>query len=206
MCLTEFPTVIWMDSTVFLKDNALDQGIKVAARENIAVSYQIGIDKDVPLAYSTSPLTFQSFGETSCVFNKLSHFSSGFIIIHRTKFTIRYIMLPWVACALSELCIGGGHSVKKSCFGADREGFCHRFDLSALSIILHRLYYGASERRKIDLRGKTEWVNCYSRTGLLFTADELVVPDGLKFDVSDCPHHLLPSTLNPSRLFEALRK
>ena len=60
MCLTEFPTVIWMDSTVFLKDNALDQGIKVAARENIAVSYQIGIDKDVPLAYSTSPLTFQT--------------------------------------------------------------------------------------------------------------------------------------------------
>lgn len=198
MCLMEFSYIIWMDSTVFLKTPSFDEGLKVAERENIAISYRVGIDRDVPLSFSTSSMTFQSFGETSCLYKKLSHFSSGFIILRRTKVTVRYIMLPWVTCALSEACIGGGRSVKTSCAGANHEGFCHRFDLSALSIILHRLYNGAAERRMIDLRGKTEWVNCYSRKGYLFTPDELVVPDGLKYDVSDCPHHLLPSTLIPN--------
>lgn len=174
-----------MDCTIHLTDNTIEKGVQVARDHGIAIPYKAGIDVTAPLHYVTSQAMFDKFREQPCAFHNVYSFNAGVIIIVKTDFTQRYIMRPWVYCALEEQCISGGYTAPKLCAGANTIGYCHKYDTSALSIILHRLYNTEEERSKIDLSGRINWVKCYVRKELVVW-DDAVFTDFQKYDQRYC--------------------
>lgn len=189
MCLLEFGFVMWMDSNVRLLGSSLDKAILSSEIHGIALPYRNGIDRAPPLCFLTSKYTFHSFHEQPCTFSDVNAFNAGLVLVKKTTITQRYIMRPWVACALDKDCITGGFEIPRLCAGANSIGFCHKYDTSALSIILHRLFYSEELRDQIDLTGKIGWIKCYVRKELMVW-DDAVFDDLQPYDQSYC-HDLL---------------
>lgn len=159
MALQEYGFVIWMDTAVFLPDGNLQAGIDIARKEGIAAGYRKIAHPDINLAYETDSRTFTILGEEPCAFKETYRYNAALLFIKRTELTYKYIMKPWVSCALTLTCIAADHKFYSKCSGADKYGYCHRFDQSVLSIILNRLYH--SDVHKIDLQDKVAWTKCY---------------------------------------------
>lgn len=164
MALQEFGFVIWMDSAVYIPDGNLQGGIDIARREGIAAGHKLLGNPDVNLAYETNTRTFKALGEEPCAFKNTFRFNAALIFIKRNAFTYKYIMRPWVSCALTKTCIDADSTFYSKCAFANKYGFCHRFDQSVLSIILNRLYYLHTD--KIDLKNKVKWTKCYIKQEL----------------------------------------
>ncbi|KAL4225456.1 hypothetical protein ACF0H5_016146 [Mactra antiquata] len=166
LMLREFGFVVWMDSAVYIPDGNIQGGIEIARKTGIAVSHKMISNTDNNLAYETDPNTFRALGEEPCAFEKQYKFNAGLIFIRRNSFTYKYIMRPWVSCALTKSCISADFRYYSRCQFADRNGYCHRFDQSVLSIILNRLFYNDLESINID--DKIKWTKC-------FVKDEMMV-------------------------------
>lgn len=185
MSLLEFGFVMWMDATIRITSGNLDKAIRTTETHGIAIPYNNGLDITVPLNFLTSKLTFEAFNEYPCTFSQVYIFNAGLIVIQKTPFTQQYIMRPWVACALNKDCITGGSLVPRLCAGANAIGFCHKYDTSALSIILNRLFNSEELRNQIDLTGRISWIKCYVRKHLVVW-DDAIFNDLQPYDQTYC--------------------
>ncbi|XP_063411765.1 uncharacterized protein LOC134694652 [Mytilus trossulus] len=91
--------------------------------------------------YRTKEETFKYLNEQSCMFD-FKILGAGFITIWKTSFTWKYIIQPWLACALTEHCMSHFDPGLIMFCDPKKEVLyhCHRFDQAVLSIILQRLF------------------------------------------------------------------
>lgn len=150
MVANEYHFVFWMDASIRFLTDDLEATIG-QARER-GVLFTIG---DGPVAMRTHPATFRYLKEEQCEFKSLNETYATFIIIYSTRLVTKYILKPWVSCALVLGCMlpdtrPGNH------INCGHHGWvyhdCHRFDQSVLSILLYRLYTDDFEKHKIQLR------------------------------------------------------
>ena len=133
------PIVIWADTSIRFS-NKIYQLINMTRYTSVMFN---GGSLDTFLM--TRPSTFQLLHEEPCLFDKPS-VQGGFGIYYRTPLTLKYIMRPWVSCALTKECMAlytSKDSIKYlySCGDTSKLMFrCHRFDQAVLSILLKRLF------------------------------------------------------------------
>ena len=163
LVLIEYSSVIWIDASIrFINPNfesfffnSTDVGIKVLPGRG-------------SIAHRTQLETFDYLGEDPCLFD-VPELETGVVMLIRNKFTLRYIMLPWVSCALTLGCMthpcstwlhSGACTTKSPACGC-----CHRFDQSVLGIILTRLFHNKRQTLVGAISVKspypTKLQNCY---------------------------------------------
>ena len=135
--LKEYSSIMWVDASVrFLYPdlesfyfNQNDVGIKL---------YPGGGS----IARRTQLETFEYLGEKPCMFD-VPELEATVIMLKRSRFALKYIMRPWVSCALSSGCMIQPCSlIRIWCPSGNHDmGCCHRFDQSVLGIILTRLFH-----------------------------------------------------------------
>ena len=97
-------------------------------------------DKILSVAKHTSLTTFNYFKEHPCPYGEFGEIEAGNIAFYNSRVS-RAIVLKWVSCALTKDCIQPFGNSAGCRSGTSIVGGCHRFDQSALSIILRRLYH-----------------------------------------------------------------
>ena len=146
LVLKEFASVIWADASVrFTRPNlesfffnSTDLGIKVYPGWG-------------SIAQRTQLETFHYLGENPCLFD-VPEKEATVVFVKRSQFTLKYIIRPWVSCALATGCMAHPcSSLMFLCTTKSLEfGCCHRFDQSIIGIILTRLFHSQTERLHVN--------------------------------------------------------
>ncbi|CAG5131126.1 unnamed protein product, partial [Candidula unifasciata] len=143
--------VFWMDASIRFHSSAKKmffQFLKAAQERGLQIGGS-GADS----AFRTSRSMYHFFGDEPCAYLGLGQAKATLGVYHREHFVDRAILEPWVACALREECICPSNDSDHDCSGSKTAamkyyhrksgivyGMCHRFDQSAISLILHKLY------------------------------------------------------------------
>ena len=97
-------------------------------------------------AFHTMPFMFEAFGDSPCAFMPFRQLEATFFTMHREALIRRAILQPWVACAARSDCIcQPNYLATHPCHNdialqKDHIGYCNRFDQSALSIVMGKLF------------------------------------------------------------------
>lgn len=136
--------IVWMDASVRF-DTAFFKFTELLGRAR-SRGLQVFLNKQT-IGHITLPRMFHFFGDEACVYVNSSVIVSGVMVFHNDLFVQRVILEPWAACAVSRQCMCPSgldlHKIRISChkeMGQYHYGTCHRFDQSAISIILVKLY------------------------------------------------------------------
>ncbi|XP_045174759.1 uncharacterized protein LOC123536043 isoform X1 [Mercenaria mercenaria] len=183
LALQKFGFVIWMDSAVYLPDGNLQAGIDIARTHGIAAGHKRVTYPDINLAFETDNTTFETLGEKPCTFQNSFKFNAALLFIRKSSIIYKYVMRPWVSCALTKRCIAADREPSSKCVNADKFGYCHRFDQSVLSVILNRLFH--TKLTEIDLGNNVTWTKCYRRDSV-GVFNEMVFTEN-KIDGIQCP-------------------
>ncbi|GFN74886.1 hypothetical protein PoB_000139200 [Plakobranchus ocellatus] len=137
--LKKFGAVIWLDDGLYFISANLSQVIR-RAKESGIQGWPI---KD-PTSAFTHPKAFEYF-ETDKQFYYFQHaVESSHLVIYNNKWIAAELMLPWVKCALVEMCINPPGAQDTGCNYFRKPLFrytgCHRYDMSALNIILGQMF------------------------------------------------------------------
>lgn len=130
-----------MDSSIRFNSGNIEKSIELTRKVGLLARYY-----PISLKCYTDNRMFEYFGETDI--DNIGSIEANFIMIHKT-FLTRLIMKSWVTCALDESCIAPlGSSIhgKRRSWSLSLEPCnlrcnCHRFDQSALTLIL-TFFYG----------------------------------------------------------------
>ncbi|XP_060602522.1 uncharacterized protein LOC132755646 isoform X2 [Ruditapes philippinarum] len=145
----DHPFVIWMDASVRFTTTDLDAHFERA--RNLGVMATRGY---AAIAMRTHPNTFRVFGEEACTFKATNELEATLILVYANKFVSEFFLKPWVSCALTYGCIvPESNSIRFiGCDRTDQQIYfdCHRFDQSALSILMYRLYEKDIEHHKMN--------------------------------------------------------
>ena len=95
-----------------------------------------------PISAWTHPKTFRIFGQEPESFRYVQMAAAGVLLIEKKDFIVERVIKPWVQCALHEECIAPAGLHYPPCpRGKHSFDFrCHRFDQSALNILLYRIF------------------------------------------------------------------
>ncbi|XP_052261544.1 uncharacterized protein LOC127865666 [Dreissena polymorpha] len=138
----EFGYVWWVDSSIRFITDEFALPLKYV-RENGILFFTY--DGNVNVAYHTHLQTFKYFSEDPCVFKNIGEIEAGNLVFRKSN-VADIVLRQWASCALVEGCISPANS-KRFCERSADEmddsliGHCHRFDQSALSILLRRLFH-----------------------------------------------------------------
>lgn len=100
----------------------------------------------------TLPTMFHFFGDEPCAYHHYSQCQAGTVVYHNEPLVTHAVLMPWLACAFNKTCMCPGERsylrriVQCSQFSLKLKeneynyGVCHRFDQSALSIIIRKLF------------------------------------------------------------------
>lgn len=93
------------------------------------------------IAY-TSPAMFEYLKESRCCYLEAALVDTSAMVFYRTNTTWSDVMKPWLKCALNVGCIAPLKARYSGCFEmrSPKETGCHRYDQSALSIIMERMF------------------------------------------------------------------
>ena len=141
--LKQYPLVMWVDSSVRFRTSNLSRLIEDAVSIGVQVSLEFNSHRvkiEASVAERTDLRTFQYLGEDPCLFQTYGEVHAGWVFLYRSIFTLKYIMKPWVSCALHYGCMVITRATMDCDSSASRIGKCHRFDQSVLGIILTRLF------------------------------------------------------------------
>lgn len=142
--------VFWMDASIRFHSSSKTffTFLKAAQERGLQIG---GSNADSP--FRTLRSMYHFFGDEPCAYLGLGQARATLGVYHREYFVDRVILEPWVACALDEDCICPSDRSRQGCRdskivsrnyyqgkGGIVYGLCHRFDQSALSLILHKLY------------------------------------------------------------------
>ncbi|XP_071108709.1 uncharacterized protein [Haliotis cracherodii] len=123
-----------------------------------------------PFAQHCSKHMFSYFNTEPCHFSVYHESESGFIMLRNQPFTRRLIMDPWVACAVDPncMCHPGAKQLLSCSFRTRKYGKCHRYDQSAINLILLQMF-----RRNIDSVQipKKKYAHVSRKKGLLYLKD-----------------------------------
>ncbi|WAR04074.1 hypothetical protein MAR_010632 [Mya arenaria] len=130
--------VVWMDSSTRFKKADINILLDEGKKRGVIVTQTGGT-----VARRTLPTMFQYFSTHPCRFRNLPELQSGFIILYLNPFVIHRIFWPWIRCALELGCmipaVNPEMYLKCNTYG-NVYGECHRFDQSALGILLYTSY------------------------------------------------------------------
>lgn len=131
--LQESDFVMWLDTSIRLKN--MEPYFEKAQRLGFQVLYGDG-----SIAMRTQKRLFEHLHEEPCLFN-YEETQTGVVIVSRSCITLKYIMRPWVACALEFGCMDFPNSKNYlQCVYKWNLSVCHRFEQSTLGIITTRLF------------------------------------------------------------------
>ncbi|KAL4221033.1 hypothetical protein ACF0H5_019295 [Mactra antiquata] len=137
--IEEFGSVIWMNpNMLFTQASDLNQ-LKFRGKRDFFIWQPrefIGT-----IAY-TSPKMFEYLKESRCCMVDAGLTDISTMVFYRSNITWSAIMKPWLLCALNKDCISPPKARYSGCFEmrAPKTTGCHRYDQSALSIILERAF------------------------------------------------------------------
>lgn len=142
--------LIYQDTSIRWTDNFLTV-FKRAAKYGQQV-YESTNSARIPS--HTLQQMFDYMGEKACQYFAFGEIQCGFQVLKNDPLIIEAVLNPWTKCALEQFCICPVNSKQVLHCNDDDERnssdpICHRFDQSAMSIILSKLY--AEERYKITL-------------------------------------------------------
>ena len=139
MMIEEFGSVFWINPDSLVTSAADLNQLKYRGQRD----FYLWLPETVTgtIAYS-SPLMFEFFKEQRCCYIDSSLVDMSAIVLYRTNTTWSSVMKPWLKCALNKNCIAPKLARYSGCFEmrSPRNTGCHRYDQSALSIILERVY------------------------------------------------------------------
>ncbi|GFR87443.1 hypothetical protein ElyMa_000747400 [Elysia marginata] len=130
--------VVWQDASVrWFSSGFLDSLDTAYSSGHQLLRY---LDSDRIPAVTVSEM-FEYMGETSCSYLPYPELQAN-LHIHRTddKFNRQMLFEPWARCALEEKCMCPRPPITMLVWGYGSPGNCHRFDQSAFSILLSRIY------------------------------------------------------------------
>ena len=137
--------VVWMDSSIRVL-NVTSFATMVQRTKHRGVSQRIP-NKRVPNIKVTLPQMFEMFGDSPCAHDKVPQIGAAFGMYHREDLIRHAVIRPWLGCAVNQFCICPVDPVKvircnsiMTASSASGIGKCHRFDQSALTIILAKLF------------------------------------------------------------------
>lgn len=89
----------------------------------------------------TNPEMFKFYKEYRCTYKDTLVIDSSAMLFHAKDFTLRGIMTPWLKCVLTESCVAPAQSRRDDCLTSRVPLYtgCHKYDQSALSIVVNRL-------------------------------------------------------------------
>lgn len=137
LMLEEFGSVMYMEPMTRFKTGNSPNHLRIRGTKNYFLWDSI---KFVSLIAYTEAGMFSYFNESRCAFMDSSLLNSEAMVFFRTKTTWDELMKPWLKCALTPECISPPYSRYSGCIELrePKTTGCHRFDMSALSIILNR--------------------------------------------------------------------
>ncbi|XP_052785372.1 uncharacterized protein LOC128222596 isoform X2 [Mya arenaria] len=139
--LKEFSWVWWMDSSARIKTTDIDPALQYSI-DNSILFFTYG--QILNVARHTDVRTMLYLNEDTCKYRYFGEIEAGFVLFHFDGVT-KTIVDSWCACALTEQCISPP-GAKLSCNSHEhKDGECHRFDQSVLSIILRRLFHHCND-------------------------------------------------------------
>ena len=132
--MQEFTGVFWMDTSVKLI-GALPTSLYNRSMKTSGHLQFIGAKHSTYAV--TSPQTYTYLPVDVTLTKTKKQMAAGAVLFHRTKTTHQRVLLPWLACALTEQCIA---PIMDTNCHFEEDLFnqyvgCHRFDQSALNII-----------------------------------------------------------------------
>ncbi|KAL4235372.1 hypothetical protein ACF0H5_007008 [Mactra antiquata] len=146
MALVEFGFIWWVDSSVRFQTGNIDQAVQFAKANSVLffVIDNMGTLNSIPTL--TDPQTFKFIGEDPCKFRDFSETMATSVAFHYDNISSA-IVRAWALCALNKDCIAPeGSNKKRICkLRGSRDGECHRFDQSMLSILTRRLYHRTNQ-------------------------------------------------------------
>ena len=137
LALKEHPFVIWLDSSIRFTTGNLTLMFEMTLSSGMTLTKLsvTNIDRH------THPQMFETLNEPRCLYRKYSIYPAGALALFAKDYIIEGIMKPWVKCALVERCMQTTipfESIKKC---SSRNTVCHRYDQSALNILITRLFH-----------------------------------------------------------------
>lgn len=139
MMIEEFGSVIWMDpNMLFTQASDLKQLMYRGSRDFFLWQPKEFIGT---IAYTDAKM-FEYLKESRCCYTDAGLIDTSTMVFYRTNYTWTTIMKPWLKCALNSACIAPPKSRYSGCFEmrSPKTTGCHRYDQSALSIIMDRVY------------------------------------------------------------------
>ncbi|GFS02048.1 MetK_1 protein [Elysia marginata] len=137
--LKRFGAVIWVDDGLYFTSPNLSQAV-AGAKDSGIQGWPI---KD-PTSAFTHPKTFEFFDTDQESYYFQHAVESSHLVLYNSQRLASDVMLPWVKCALVEMCVSPPGAQDSGCNYARKPLFrytgCHRYDMSALNIILGKVF------------------------------------------------------------------
>ncbi|KAI8771533.1 hypothetical protein BgiBS90_028252 [Biomphalaria glabrata] len=140
--------VVYQDASISWKDpvlELLDRGDKLGLQ-----LWGAKIMHNIPVA--TLKGMFDYMGDMPCAYLNYTQIQSGIIVLKKAPFIVRAILEPWAKCGFEKDCFCPNTTINSSnCQGKyNILHWCHRFDQSALSMIVTKLF--ATERYRYHMK------------------------------------------------------
>lgn len=149
MMLQKRQFVMWLDASVQLTKTNMDS-LFLQAKKYGVMMWHNGFS----LPAHTHLDTFNFLEEPPCLYKGLKEWHAGLILFHTGHEIVKkYILDPWVKCALIEDCMKTKHDemvIIKCPSNNDFHG-CHRFDQAVLSILIFRLYHDSFRNHDVSM-------------------------------------------------------
>ncbi|KAH3827209.1 uncharacterized protein LOC127881861 [Dreissena polymorpha] len=142
--IEEFGSILWLNPNMLLTRASDLNQLKYRGKRDFFVWTQP--DYVNTLAY-TDPAMFTYMKESRCCFSDSGLVDVSTMVFYRTNTSWGDVLKPWLMCALSASCIAPPTARYSGCFElrAPRTTGCHRYDQSALSIVLERMFQFSSK-------------------------------------------------------------
>ncbi|XP_046583222.1 uncharacterized protein LOC124290520 isoform X2 [Haliotis rubra] len=148
LALKQWNFIMYMDASIRILTSDLQELFDVAWKRGILVSDTE--HESFKMVEHTDPRTFAFLGEKPCYFENIPEKQAGFLLLRQSRLLQLSIIRPWVECTLSLECIAPqGSKINWFCsYYRHFFGECHRFDQSALNIVISRIFH---HTRKVPL-------------------------------------------------------
>lgn len=142
--LRDVGSLIWLDVDYRLTRSVITSWLD-QAKEGGVVAWKQGEGRGTATTSLTHPRMFEFFPGTKYEDFAFQHMaSSSVLLLVYTQDTHVHLMLPWLKCALTEACINPIGAQDTGCRFDKKPQYrysgCHRYDMSALNIVLGNMF------------------------------------------------------------------
>ncbi|GFS15079.1 hypothetical protein ElyMa_001440500 [Elysia marginata] len=151
--------VIWQDASVRWRSQYKD----IFDRANL-YGLQVFLGGGDKVTANTLHETFEYMQERECLFEAVPEIANAVAVYKADTFNKLAVLTPWARCALEPSCVcPQDPNVVRYC-GKLRPLRCHRFDQSALTLLLAKLFYDQRFRFEIQQPENYNYVEIQRKT------------------------------------------